>query len=122
MLLRLPNASLGLVRGTGFDVHLTDAPKAELRRSDPSFVGSVSTFRHGPRGGGVMHNGMAEDSHETFDVTRAVAAVKHERLEGLSLVLVPYPLLAMRAKTVAVLNNREALQASGIEFLRMQLK
>jgi hypothetical protein len=124
LLLRLPNASPGFVRGTGLDVHLTDNPNGDLRRSDPSFVGSVSLFRHAPHpaAAGGAHGATDGGLQETFDVTRAVAGTKSEALDGLSLVIVPYPLLALRGKGVGVPHNREVLKASGMEFLRMQLR
>jgi hypothetical protein len=58
---------------------------------------------------------MAEGLHETFDVTKAMAAIKSERLEGLSLVIIPYSLLTVRGKSTAILNNHEQLKADGME-------
>jgi hypothetical protein len=124
MVLRLMDVSLGLVQGTGFDVHLTDRPKGPFQRSDPSFAGSISMFRHEALPGhkADAHGGTSRGRSESFDVTRAIAAVKNDKLEGLSLVLVPYSLLTVQDKRTTILNNRETLKAAGMEFLRMDLK
>jgi hypothetical protein len=122
MIARLLNVQLGLVQGTGFDVHLTDQPKGELRRDDPTFVGSIALFRHAhAKGEADAHGHSSAGSDESFDVTKALAAVKGEKLEGLSLVLIPYSLLTVPGQSTTIFNGRESLKANGVEFLRMEL-
>jgi len=118
MILRLKRVDLGLVDATGFDVHLTANPSRELRRSDESFIGSISLFRHfqktnsGDSHGGMQHSEM----DETFDVSRAATAMGSSSLDNLSLVLVPYPLLTT-ANTKEVPINRNLLRVGGLELL-----
>jgi hypothetical protein len=120
LILRLSGVKLGLVRGTGFDVHLTDNPKAQFRRTDPGFLGSINLFRH------YMHPDEPDEPHpgqdETFDVTKAIRALSNDGLKGLQVVLVPYSLLAVPGKTTVVINDRETLAAEGMQFLAMEMK
>ena len=129
IILRLANERLGAVLATGFDVHLTDNPNGQLRRTDPSFVGSISMFRHSdPPGqkdaastaGG--HHVSSEGADSSFDASRAIAATKSAQLDGLSVVVVPYPLLGVPGQGTTILNNRETLKVSGIQFLRMEMR
>lgn len=119
---RISNVDLGLVWGTGFDVHLTDQPAATLSRRDASFVGSISLFRHtsdSPHDG-HMHGASGES--ETFDVTKAIASTKEENINRLHLVLIPYPLLTVPGRNTTILNRSTALKASGLEILTMDLQ
>jgi Common central domain of tyrosinase len=118
LLLRLQGVDLGLVQATGFDLHLTANAGRELRRTDESFIGSIGLFRH-------LHGGDAGDPHarmgrtemdETFDVSKATAAIGAANLEGLSLIAVPYALLTAPAQN-AIPFNREFLKIGGLQLL-----
>jgi hypothetical protein len=118
LILRLQGVQLGTVRGTGFDVHVTITPHADLSRSDKSFVGSIALFRHGSHGAGAhQHAADADDAMtESFDVSKAAAAVDNANLEGLSVVLVPYYLLAASGKG-AMFPTDSSLKVGKLDFL-----
>lgn len=114
---RLLNISLKSLQGTGFDVHVTNNPQAMLSRGDVSFVGSIALFNH-PESHDHNMSGMSNSTDgdsQSFDATRAVAAVGNENLEGLSVILVPYALLSSPSKE-AVFVGTNAMKVGGIEF------
>ena len=116
LVLRLHGVQLGTVPGTGFDVHLTTNPKAALSRSDKSFVGSIALFRHGDQGTAHQHaGGHAGGTIESFDVSGAAAAAD-ENLEGLSVVLVPYSLLAVPGTSTVIVGS-DTLRIGKVDFL-----
>ena len=118
LVLRLQKANLGLVQATGFDLHLTAKPNAELTRSDPSFIGSIALFRH--MHAGDQHSAKASsEMDETFDISNAVSAIGNLNFEGLSIVAVPYSLLTVPGKSTIPL-NREYLSIGGLQLLATQ--
>jgi hypothetical protein len=120
MAIRLRDVRLGLVRATGFDVHVTNAPDAALDRRSPSFVGSIALFTHGPTSGSPEHHGGEHGAHEEsaeFDVTQAVAAGGD--LGRLSVVLVPVPLLTVPGRDTVILDGR-TLEIGAVELLGAQ--
>jgi len=118
LVLRLQKANLGLVQATGFDLHLTSRPNANLARSDSSFIGSIALFRHmHPEN---QHSGKADsEMDETFDVSNALSAMANSNLESLSLVALPYSLLTVQGQPTVPL-NREYLSIGGLQLLTMQ--
>jgi len=121
LILRLQNVDLGAVPATGFDVHVTTTPGAELSRNGASFVGSIALFTHAQAAAGGEHHGGGHGSHsaaESFDISRAVAAAD-ESLEGLSLVVVPYSLLTIPGKSTVLL-DRDVLKVSGAEVFMIE--
>lgn len=122
MAVRLKGVRLGLVRATGFDVHVTNTPEAALDRNSPSFVGSIALFTHGPEKSGEhseksgAHHGDhgQHDESAEFDVTNAVA--EGGDLQRLSVVLVPYALLTVPGRDTVFLDDK-TLDISGIELL-----
>jgi hypothetical protein len=122
VVMQLQDVRLGLVEGTGFDVHVTVAPDKGLTRTSASFVGSIALFRHevsGGRGGAGHGIHPAGGSNETFDVSRALAAVESAKVQELKLVLVPYSLLTVPQRT-AVFAARDALKFRAVEFAVVQ--
>jgi hypothetical protein len=115
----LQNVQLGAVQSTGFDVHVTTNPNATLSRNERTFVGSITLFAHGSTPGGTAHAGHPGGSDESFEITRALSALGSTNLDGLSIVLVPYPLLTVPGKTTAILNNR-SLRVEGVRFVVQQ--
>lgn len=126
--LRLINSELGFVPATGFDIHLTTgAPDAPLRRSDKSFVGSISLFRHQAsrsslaRSGSDDHheaagNHAAHASAEMFDISTLVSEVDEGDLGNLRIVAVPYSLLTAPGKDTVFVSGQE-FSAGGIQFM-----
>ena len=92
VLLTLQQVRLGTIESTGFDLHLTSDSSRSLSRNDPSFIGSISLFRHSE---GMQHdsahNGIGMD--ETFDITNALAFHNASSADHLGILAVPYPLL-----------------------------
>jgi len=125
--LRLNKIEMASLHGTGFDVHLTDNPSAAFTRNDASFVGSLALFNHIPgqypnrqnrsvrRGGTMGRMQMAGEHSQSFDVTRAVASIGNKNLEGLSVVFVPYPLMASPTRELLLI-GKNAIKVGGIEF------
>jgi hypothetical protein len=121
--------NIGLIPATGFDVHVTTTPDAPLRRSDKSFVGSLSLFRHAQSPSFAaghdhelamqsQHGGHAggHDSGDTFVASDAISAIGAQDLSKITVVLVPYPLLTVPGKETVIVGRSE-LQADGIRFL-----
>jgi hypothetical protein len=113
--LRLSKVDLGLVESTGFDLHLAAKTEGEFARSDASFIGSVALFRH-VTGGNDGSHAMHSEMDETFDITNALRAMGNANLETLSLVVVPYSLLAVPGKTTIPVNRR-SLSLGGLQLL-----
>ena len=113
--LRLQRVDLGLVQGTGFDLHLTSKPNGELARSDPSFIGSIALFRHLHDGNQHSPGGRSE-MDETFDISRALTSIGNSNLEDLSIVAIPYSLLTVPGRTTIPL-NREFLSFGGLQLM-----
>jgi len=113
--LRLSKVDLGLVESTGFDLHLAAKTEGEFSRSDPSFIGSVALFRHAAGGNDGSH-AMHSEMDETFDITNALRAMGNANLETLSLVVVPYSLLAVPGTTTIPV-NRKSLSVGGLQLL-----
>lgn len=84
--MRLNEVNVAGLEASGFDVHLTHRPQAALKRSDASFVGSISLFVH------PSHHGGPSPA-DTFDISNAVAALPQESASQAALVLFPYALL-----------------------------
>jgi hypothetical protein len=53
---------------------------------------------------------------ETFDITNALRAMRNANLETLSLVVVPYSLLAVPGTTTIPV-NRKSLSVGGLQLL-----
>ena len=124
MLLRLVNLDLGFVPATGFDVHITQNAAAPLRRTDPSFVGSVALFRHErrlPAIGAAAHSHIsaagAPGAGDSFDITDAVTAMSETEVANLKVVIVPYSLLTVPGKETVYVPAALPARASGIQFL-----
>jgi tyrosinase-like protein/polyphenol oxidase family protein len=111
ILVRLKNVNLGLIRATGFDVHVTSTPSAKLTRADASFVGSISLFVHSAHQHDETHGAKKSAGiDETFDATKALKAIKAEDLSKLNVVLVPYQL------TVTIDQQKQLLDSTPIQF------
>jgi hypothetical protein len=121
LVLRLQGVQLGTVQGTGFDVHLTTNPNAELTRADKSFVGSIALFRHGHHGAADHQHmgGVADEMTESFDISNVAAAIDNAKLEGLSVVLVPYALLTTAGKSAMFLSPG-SLNVGKVDFLLLE--
>jgi hypothetical protein len=114
LVLRLQKVDLGLVESTGFDVHLSSNPNREFARTDPSFLGSIALFRH-LTGMEQQAAGIRSEMDETFDISRAVAALGNSGLEGISLVMVPYSLLAVPNRATTPVDRKPlSLQGFGL--------
>jgi hypothetical protein len=116
--IRLRQVDLGLVQGTGFDLHLTAKPNGDHTRSDPSFIGSIALFRHSHSDSQHARTGSSE-MDETFDISRAVSALGNSSLESLSMVAIPYSLLTVPGKATVPL-NREYLHIGTLQLLAAQ--
>src|SRR5205085_5865079 len=77
LVLRLQDVDLGVVQATGFDIHVTNQPnKATFSRSDSSFVGSISLFRHFIRPAAEAmpaEHPNPQNMSESFDISHAIA-------------------------------------------------
>jgi hypothetical protein len=117
IILRLKNVDLSSLHAAGFDLHLTSNPRnPSLKRTDPSFVGSIKLFNHPMMHAGRVPNTADDGRTQSFDVTRSVAAVPSESLEGLSLVLVPYSLLTSSTGETVMLGNN-VIKVGSYEFV-----
>lgn len=116
--LRLLNIDLESLQATGFDVHVTTNPQVALSRADASFVGSIALFNH-PPSHAKDHGGGGEGQSQSFDITRAVAAAGDQNLSGLSVVLVPFPLLTSPNRETIFLGTN-AIRVGGFEFFIRQ--
>jgi tyrosinase-like protein len=118
LLLRLRSVDLGTVEGTGYDLYLTAEPDRDHRRSEASFIGSIALFRHSHTTASMDGQVRSETStmDETFDVSKATAAVGNAGIQNLSLVTVPYALLTATGKEGTLL-NRDSLKVQGLQLL-----
>ena len=110
--LRLVDVNLGGLTEAGFDLHVTHAPQAPLHRNDPSFVGSIGLFVH------ADHHESA-GRPETFDISKAIAAIPPDALAKASLVLAPYSLLQGAAGPALSVAPR-AVSIGSLELLTSQ--
>jgi len=118
LVLRLQKVDLGLVESTGFDLHLSSNPNRGFARTDPSFLGSIALFRH-LTGMEQQAAGIRSEMDETFDISRAVAALGSSGLEGISLVMVPYSLLAVPNRATTLV-DRKPLNLQGFSLFATQ--
>jgi hypothetical protein len=124
ILLRINGINLNTVTSTGFDVHLVADQTAKLKRSDPSFLGSIALFRHDshgspPAGGTHAGHGAASTGRkpsDTFDITNALVAAGQADPSKLHVVIVPYSLAATVDGQKSIVETN-ALKFDGIEFL-----
>jgi hypothetical protein len=118
LLLRLRSVDLGTVEATGYDLYLTADPDHDHQRSDASFIGSIALFRHSHVMAGIDGHARSESStmDETFDVSKATAAMNNANIQNLSLVAVPYALFTTTGKEGTQL-NRDSLKVQGIQLL-----
>lgn len=103
--LRFADIAAGKLTTVGYDIHVARKGTADLKRTDPGFVGSINLFVHSMAG-------MATPQER--DVTRALANVGGS-LEDLAIVLVPYPLTETVDTGVPQLRSAP-LVIRGVEF------
>jgi hypothetical protein len=103
-------------------VHVTANPNSALKRSDKSFVGSIALFNQPAGNAGqpqaqtrrTLPSAQDKALSQTFDITKAVASID-QTLAGLSVVLVPYPLVSLLDREI-VFRRTNLMKVEGIEF------
>lgn len=117
--IRLQDVRLGLIEGTGFDVHVTTDPSRELSRSDASFVGSIALFRHvAGTAETTSHesHAISDAMGEEFDISNALQSTESAGMSRLKIVLVPYSLYSTDGKETLLLSPG-TLKIGGVEFI-----